>query len=109
MRLDVAWWDLAGTGRDPDELTAGLRPEDVAVWTGVPGLSLKAWITDPVRCRWGAVMLWHPDRPTGHPMPPNRGAELAGGPPTERHAWRVVAAVRGPVGLPATPPRGLAR
>jgi hypothetical protein len=107
--LDIAWWDLAATGRGPDDLTAGLRPEDVAAWASVPGLSLKVWIADPVGSRWGAAMLWHPERPGSHLLPPNRGAELAGGPPTERGRWRVVAAVTGPAGLPATPSPGPAR
>ncbi|MQY06453.1 hypothetical protein ACRB68_45410 [Actinomadura sp. RB68] len=76
----------------------------MAAWADVPGLALKAWIADPVRERWGAVMLWDPDRPAGRLLPPNRGAELAGGPPDERCGWRVVAAVPGPAGPPLLGP-----
>lgn len=84
MRVDVVWWELEGTGQTVASLREQLRREGTGAWRAVPGLVFKAWLADPDAQRWGAVMLWDPDRPAGDRLPPNRAAELIGRPPTHR-------------------------
>jgi len=97
VRVDIAWWDLDGTGQTIDSLRADLR-DSAAVWSDVPGLRLKVWVADRETNRWGAVMLWEADRPAE--LPPNRAAQLIGGPPTHRGRFEVEAGVEGAHGLP---------
>ncbi|MFC7303458.1 hypothetical protein ACFQVC_04415 [Streptomyces monticola] len=93
MRADIAWWDLDGTGHTVDSLYVRLREDDwVRPWNEVPGLALKFWIADRAGNRWGAVMLWDPERPEPGLLPPNRAAELLGGPPSHRESFEVQAA-----------------
>ncbi|MER5732506.1 hypothetical protein ABT084_29925 [Streptomyces sp. NPDC002138] len=94
MRVDIAWWELAGTGASIDALREHLREEAVDAWVDVPGLVLKLWIADRPGNRWGAVMLWT-ERPPTDTLPANRAAELIGGPPTHRSRFEVEAAVEG--------------
>ena len=93
MRLDVVWWDLDVAGPGLDALRADLSAEAVAAWAAVPGLRLKLWLADPDGCRWGAVMLWDPDRPEPDRLPPNRAARLIGPVPAHRLQFDVEAAV----------------
>lgn len=94
MRVDIAWWELAGTGQTIDTLRAHLRDGGVAPWAEVPGLRLKFWIADRQHNRWGAVMLWEDDdRPAV--LPPNAAAALLGGPPAHRVSFAVEASVEG--------------
>ncbi|MBW5481392.1 hypothetical protein [Streptomyces bambusae] len=94
MRVDVAWWDLDGTGRSIDALAERLADEGIDAWTEVPGLVLKVWVSDRTANRWGAVMLWT-ERPDTALLPPNRAAELIGRPPAHRSSFEVEAAVEG--------------
>ncbi|MFI1355902.1 hypothetical protein ACH4TV_20355 [Streptomyces sp. NPDC020898] len=103
MRVDIAWWDLDGTPQTIDSLREHLRDGAVADWSDVPGLRLKLWIADRRHNRWGAVMLWEADRPAA--LPPNRAAQLIGGPPAHRTRFDVEAAVEGVHTLPG--PDGL--
>ncbi|MCS0604650.1 hypothetical protein NX794_26045 [Streptomyces sp. LP11] len=89
MRADIAWWDLDGTGQTIDSLRADLCDATVAAWSEVPGLRLKFWLADRENNRWGAVMLWEADRPDE--LPPNRAAQLIGGPPAHRGRFDVEA------------------
>jgi trans-2,3-dihydro-3-hydroxyanthranilate isomerase len=95
MKATIAWWDLSGSGQTIDSLRAQLHDEGVEPWTRVHGLRLKFWISDRVRNRWGAVMLWDSAADPSAPLPPNRAAELIGYPPTERMATDVEAVVEG--------------
>ena len=97
MRVDIAWWDLDGTGQTIDSLRADLR-DSATAWSDVPGLRLKIWLADRETNRWGAVMLWEADRPAE--LPPNRAAQLIGGPPTHRGRFEAEATVEGAHGLP---------
>ncbi|MFJ3927281.1 hypothetical protein [Streptomyces sp. NPDC090022] len=94
MRVDVAWWDLEGTGQSIASMRAHLHEEGIGAWTGVPGLVLKLWLADETANRWGAVMLWS-ERPADGVLPPNRAAELIGTPPAHRCRFDVEAAVEG--------------
>ncbi|MDT6985777.1 hypothetical protein ACFSUJ_05985 [Streptomyces lusitanus] len=100
MMIDIAWWQLDGSGQTIDSLRAHLREEAAGVWAEVPGLLLKAWVADRPGNRWGAVMLWETDRPA-EGLPPNRAAELVGRPPTVRERFEVEATVQGVHSLPA--------
>jgi trans-2,3-dihydro-3-hydroxyanthranilate isomerase len=95
MRVDIAWWDLDGSTQTIDTLREHLADGVVDAWAEVPGLRLKFWIADREHNRWGAVMLWAPDRPADYPLPANRAAELIGCPPTHRWRFEVEAAVEG--------------
>lgn len=97
MRVDIAWWDLVGTGQTVESLRAHLR-EGALAWADVPGLRLKLWVADAEHDRWGAVMVWESDRPAE--LPPNTAAELIGGPPAHRFRFEVEAAVEGRHALP---------
>lgn len=100
MRVDIAWWDLDGSGQTIESLRAHLKDDGVAPWVGVPGLRLKYWMADAASNRWGAVMLWENDRPADVPLPPNRAADLIGGPPTHRFRFDVEAMIEGDHRLP---------
>ncbi len=100
MLIDIAWWELDGSGQTVDSLRAHLREEATAAWAEVPGLLLKTWMADRAGNRWGAVMLWETDRPA-EVLPPNRAAELIGAPPTRRERFAVEATVEGVHSLPA--------
>ncbi|MFE7836726.1 hypothetical protein ACFU53_11920 [Streptomyces sp. NPDC057474] len=100
MRVDIAWWDLDGTGQTVESLREHLRHEAVGPWSEVPGLLIKLWMADHRNNRWGAVMLWETDRPA-RGLPPNRAAELIGRPPTHRERFEVEATVEGAHALPA--------
>ncbi|MFI6638972.1 hypothetical protein [Streptomyces sp. NPDC050504] len=97
MRVDIAWWDLDGSPQTIDSLREHLRDGTADAWREVPGLRLKLWLADRRLNRWGAVMLWESDRP--EVLPPNRAAELIGGPPTHRTGFDVEAAVEGAYAL----------
>jgi hypothetical protein len=83
MIVDIAFWDL-----EAHQLDALRASVDVDAWTRVDGLRLKLWIADRGTCRWGAVMVWDPDRPDT--LPPNRAAELIGRPADHRMRFEVV-------------------
>lgn len=101
MRVDIAWWDLDGTGQTIESLRAHLRTDGAAPWIDVPGLRLKYWMADTEHNRWGAVMLWEHDRPLDRPLPPNLAAELIGRPPAHRYRFDIEAMVEGDHRLPA--------
>jgi trans-2,3-dihydro-3-hydroxyanthranilate isomerase len=93
MRADVVWWDLDETSLDVEALAARLRDDGVQEWADVPGLVVKLWLADRRHNRWGALMLWDPERPDEAFLPPNRAAELIGAPPSQRTRFDVEAMV----------------
>ncbi|WP_416531727.1 hypothetical protein [Streptomyces coelicoflavus] len=96
MKVDIAWWDLTGSAQTIDSMRTHLKDDDgVAEWSGVAGLFMKFWVADAARNRWGAVMVWETDRPAPEELPPNRAAELIGGPPTHRTRFDVEATAEG--------------
>ncbi|OLB74686.1 MAG: hypothetical protein AUI14_22860 [Actinobacteria bacterium 13_2_20CM_2_71_6] len=102
MRVDVVWWDLTGSAQTIDSLSDDLRDGGTEPWRDVPGLCLKVWLADRQNNRWGALMLWEPDRPADRPLPANRAAELIGYPPTHRTRFDAAAMVEG-IAQPNTP------
>ncbi|MER8032285.1 hypothetical protein ABTZ78_25360 [Streptomyces bauhiniae] len=102
MRLEIAWWDLDDSPQSIRTLNAHLSEGVTGDWAEVPGLKVKYWVADPAHNRWGAVMVWETDRPAGHPLPPNRAADLIGRPPDHRMGF-AVEALAGPAGPAALP------
>ncbi|MCC3767949.1 hypothetical protein [Streptomyces sp. UNOC14_S4] len=96
MRVVIAWWDLAGTGRTVASLRDFLRDEAVDTWSQVRGLLLKTWISDDTdgHERWGAVFLWESAEAAAQELP-RRAAELLGGPPHHLWSFDVEATVEG--------------
>lgn len=95
MRLEIVWWDLDDSPQIVESLCEHLRDGVIDERTRVPGLRVKFWIADHDRNRWGAVMVWEDDRPAGHPLPPNRAADLIGRPPDHRMRHDVEAVAEG--------------
>ena len=58
MLLRLVLWNLADSKTTIDELRGYLRDESVDQFEEVPGLRFKAWISDEVTERRGAVYLW---------------------------------------------------
>ena len=58
MLLRLVLWNLADSKTTIDELRRYQRDESADQFEEVPGLRFKAWISDEVTERWGAVYLW---------------------------------------------------
>ena len=99
MRVDIAWWNLDGSGQSIESLREHLRGASVEPWKEVSGLRLKFWIADRTSNRWGAVMLWQGDRRPDQ-LPRNRALELIGAPPAEQARFQIEATVEGLHNLP---------
>jgi hypothetical protein len=56
--LRLVLWNLADSKTTIEELRRYLRDESVDRHADVPGLRLKAWVSDEATERWGAVYLW---------------------------------------------------
>jgi len=104
VKLEIVWWDVPDGALEP--LRADLSDDVLRVWGEVPGLRLKLWFSDPASGRWGAAMLWDPDRPAS-PLPSNRALDLIGRPPSGRLGVVVEASVTGTsvTGTSVTGPR----
>jgi hypothetical protein len=50
--------NLADSKTNIEELRRYLADEGAAYWDGIPGLLFKAWFSDEVSERWGAVFVW---------------------------------------------------
>lgn len=107
MHAVIVWWDLADSTQTVRSLRSFLRDEAVDRFAQAPGLRLKFWISDEVRQRWGAVLLWESAEAASVPLAP-RAAELIGYPPTSVSAFDVEATVEGLFTTAALAGRGLA-
>ena len=58
MIVRLFLWNLADSKTNIEELRRYLRDEAVDSFDSVPGLLFKAWISDEVTERWGAVYVW---------------------------------------------------
>ena len=58
MVVRLVIWNLADSKTNIEELRRYLADEGVAYWDDIPGLLFKAWISDEVSERWGAVFVW---------------------------------------------------
>jgi hypothetical protein len=70
-------WNLADAQTTIGELRRYLRDESVPQFEHVPGLLFKAWMSDEVTERWGAVYVWE-SREAADQQLPSRARELIG-------------------------------
>jgi hypothetical protein len=70
-------WNLADSLTTIAELRRYLRDESVDAFEPVPGLLFKAWLSDEITERWGAVYVWESTEAAEQPLP-SRARELIG-------------------------------
>ncbi|MFJ3170809.1 hypothetical protein ACIPJK_08480 [Streptomyces roseus] len=85
MKAMIAWWDLTDSRQTAGTLRDFIRRESEH-WTGIPGLILKVWLSDPATDRWGALMLWESEEAARAAVLPTSPAELIGH-PIDFRAW----------------------
>ena len=77
MIVRLVLWSLADSTTTIEELRDYLRDESVDAFSDVPGLLFKAWISDEVTERWGAIYVWESRDAAEQPVP-SRARELIG-------------------------------
>ena len=77
MVLRLVIWNLADSQTNIGELRRYLRDEAVPAFEQVPGLLFKAWFSDEVSERWGAVYVWESQEASEQELP-SRARELIG-------------------------------
>ena len=107
MLVRYVMWDLDGTGTTIEELRDYLRDESVEAFSGVRGLRFKAWISDAVANRWGAVYLWE-DAEAARQKLPSKARELIGKDTDVVESFDVEATAEGVFSEAALSRRGLA-
>jgi hypothetical protein len=105
--LRLVLWNLADSKTTIEELRRYLRDESVDAFEDVPGLRFKAWISDEVSERWGAVYLWE-SREDAEQELPSRARELIGKEPDIGEEFDVEATIEGQFLVQALSRRGLA-
>jgi putative monooxygenase ydhR len=105
--LRLVLWNLAESKTTIAELQRYLRDESVDAFENVPGLRFKAWISDEVTDRWGAVYLWE-SREAAEQEVPSRASELIGKEPDIGEEFDVEATVEGRFAIEELSRRGLA-
>lgn len=107
MLLRLVLWNLADSKTTIEELRRYLRDESVDAFEDVPGLRFKAWISDEVSERWGAVYLWE-SREDAEQELPSRARELIGKEPDIGEEFDVEATIEGQFLVQELSRRGLA-
>ena len=107
MLLRLVLWSLADSKTTIEELRRYLRDESVDAFEDVPGLRFKAWISDEVTERWGAVYLWE-SREAAEQELPSRARELIGKEPDIGEEFDVEATIEGQYLVEALSRQGLA-
>lgn len=107
MLLRLVLWNLADSKTTIAELRRYLRDESVDAFEDVPGLRFKAWISDEVTERWGAIYLWE-SREAADQELPSRARELIGKEPDIGEEFDVEATIEGSYALEELSRRGLA-
>jgi hypothetical protein len=87
-------WNLADSKTTIEELRRYLRDESVDAFADVRGLRFKAWISDEVTERWGAVYLWESAEASEQEIP-SRARELIGKDPDIIEVFDVEATIEG--------------
>jgi Putative mono-oxygenase ydhR len=85
-------WNLADSLTTIGELRRYVRDESVAEFEHVPGLLFKAWISDEITERWGAVYVWESAAAAEQQLP-SRARELIGKDPDIAEVFDVEATV----------------
>jgi hypothetical protein len=107
LLLRLVLWNLADSKTTIEELRRYLRDESVDAFEDVPGLRFKAWISDEVSERWGAVYLWE-SREDAEQELPSRARELIGKDPDIGEDFDVEATIEGTFGVEELSRLGLA-
>ena len=92
MIVRFVLWNLGDSKTNIEELRRYLRDEGVDSFDGVPGLLFRAWISDEVTERWGAVYVWESRDAAEQPLP-TRARELIGKDPEIAEVFDVEATV----------------
>jgi hypothetical protein len=100
-------WNLADSKTNIEELRRYLRDESVDQFNDVPGLRFKAWLSDDVTERWGAVYVWESAEAARQELP-GRARELIGKDPDLAEEFDVEATVEGAFAVEELSRRGLA-
>ena len=77
MLVRLVLWSLADSQTNVGELRRYLQDEAVDAFASVPGLLFKAWISDEVTERWGAIYVWESKEDSMQELP-SRARELIG-------------------------------
>ena len=107
MVLRFVLWNLADSKTTIGELRRYLRDESVDSFADVPGLRFKAWISDEVTERWGAVYLWESAEAAEQTVP-SQARELIGKDPDIGETFDVEATIEGHFAVEELSRRGLA-
>ncbi len=94
MILRFVLWNLADSKTTIQELRRYLRDESADAFADVSGLRFKAWISDEVTERWGAVYLWETAEAAEQELP-SRARELIGKDPDVGETFDVEATIEG--------------
>jgi hypothetical protein len=100
-------WNLTDSQTTIDELRRYLRDESVDQFEDVPGLRFKAWLSDAVTDRWGAIYFWESAEAARQELP-SRARELIGKEPDIAEEFDVEATIEGAFALEELSRRGLA-
>jgi hypothetical protein len=92
--LRLVLWNLADSKTTIGELRRYLRDECVDEFADVPGLRLKAWVSDEATERWGAIYLWETAAAAEQDVP-SRARELIGKEPEIGETFDVEATIEG--------------
>jgi hypothetical protein len=92
--LRFVLWNLADSKTTIHELRRYLRDESADAFADVSGLRFKAWISDEVTERWGAVYLWESAEAAEQELP-TRARELIGKDPDIGETFDVEATIEG--------------
>jgi hypothetical protein len=92
--LRFVLWNLTDSKTTIGELRRCLRDESVDQGAEVPGLRLKAWISDEATEPWGAVYLWESAEAAEQTVP-SRVDELIGKDPEIGETFDVEATIEG--------------
>jgi Putative mono-oxygenase ydhR len=94
MIVRIVLWSLADSKTTIEELRRYLQDEAVDGFATVPGLRFKAWISDPVGERWGAIYLFESREAADQPLP-SRARELIGKGPEVFEEFDLEASIEG--------------
>ena len=107
MLVRLVLWSLADTTVTVAELREYLRDEAVDAFEDVPGLRFKAWISDDLTERWGAIYLFESADAADQPLP-SRARELIGKDPDLAETFDLEATIEGRFAEAELSRRGLA-
>jgi hypothetical protein len=100
-------WNLADSQTTIEELRRYLRDESVDAFEDVEGLRFKAWISDEVTERWGAVYVWETQEAARRELP-GRARDLIGKDPDIAEEFDVEATIEGRFDIQELSRQGLA-